>query len=188
MEKENRRTKITKLLLTDSFLHLLEQKPLARVTVKDICDYADLNRSTYYRYFADPYDQMAKLEVEIIEEMASHIDIDISKKKPFSSTDGLYPAIKQILDYIDSKQDMFRILLSNNSDSNLQKDILTVLAEKLLPKDFNAPIEKVVLQKFIFISNGSFGIIYHWLMTNAPDSTEELAKQITKYCMTVFIE
>ena len=32
MEKENRRAKITKLLLTDSFLHLLEQKPLPRIT------------------------------------------------------------------------------------------------------------------------------------------------------------
>lgn len=62
MEKENRRTKITKLLLTDSFLHLLEQKPLPRITVKDICDYADLNRSTYYRYFTDPYaSQIAEL-------------------------------------------------------------------------------------------------------------------------------
>ncbi len=68
MLKENRRVKITKLLLMDSFLHLLAEKPLPHITVKAICEDADLNRSTYYQYYADPYDQMAKLKASIIED------------------------------------------------------------------------------------------------------------------------
>lgn len=125
MSKENRRVKITKMLLNDSFLRLLEKKPLARVTVKDICEDADLNRSTYYKYYADPYDQMSKLEINIIEEMYSNIEL--SKDISQNNYSNLYPIIKQLLEYIQAKKDMFRILLSNNGDISLQKDILTIL-------------------------------------------------------------
>lgn len=188
MEKENRRAKITKLLLTDSFLHLLEQKPLPRITVKDICDYADLNRSTYYRYFTDPYDQMTKLEEEIIEEMVSCLDSLAPKEKQADSTARLPLAVKQILDYIHSKKDMFRILLSNHGDYNLQKDILTVLAEKLFSGSIHSPANKSLLKEYIFISTGSFGMIYYWLMTDTQADTGELTEQITQYCLKILQE
>lgn len=183
MSKEDRRVKITKMLLNDSFLRLLEKKPLARVTVKDICEDADLNRSTYYKYYADPYDQMSKLEINIIEEMYSNIEL--SKDISQNNYSNLYPIIKQLLDYIQAKKDMFRILLSNNGDISLQKDILTVFAEKLLPSDFKMTSEySTLLQEFIFISNGSFGMIYYWLMTDKNESVEELAKHISSFIET----
>ncbi|KAF1295195.1 hypothetical protein BAU15_05445 [Enterococcus sp. JM4C] len=186
MEKENRRIKMTKLLLTESFLQLLEQKPLSRVTVKEICAHADLNRSTYYRYFSNPYDQMEKLEKEIIEEMLSWIDAESGERKLYYDAEGLYSLIKQILDYIDSKKDMFLILLSNNRDLSLQKDILTVLAEKLLTKEVKDSADNHLLQKFVFTSTGCFGLIYYWLVTDRQEATEELSKRISEYCLEVF--
>lgn len=183
MSKEDRRVKITKMLLNDSFLRLLEKKPLARVTVKDICEDADLNRSTYYKYYADPYDQMSKLEINIIEEMYSNIEL--SKDISQNNYSNLYPIIKRLLEYIQAKKDMFRILLSNNGDISLQKDILTIFAEKLLPSDFKMTSEyNTLLQEFIFISNGSFGMIYYWLMTDKNESVEELAKHISSFIET----
>lgn len=185
MPKENRRTKITKLLLNESFLELLSKKPLARITVKEICEDADLNRSTYYQYYTDPYDQMTKLEVDTIEGMASYLD---------TITDGvvsdhnhLYEIVKHIIDYIQSKKKMFQILLSNNGDISLQKDILTVFAEKILHTDIqmlhNNP---ELLQEYIFVSNGSFGIIYYWLMSDKDETTDALAKRITAFIENFF--
>lgn len=183
MPKENRRTRITKMLLNDSFLRLLEKKPLARVTVKDICEDADLNRSTYYQYYKDPYDQMGKLEVDIIEELYSCIGD--SKDITADNLSGLHVIVKQVLDYMQAHKNMFRILLSNNGDISLQKDILTVFSEKLLPQDFKVSKESrkssTLLQKFIFIGNGSFGLIYYWLMTDNNESTEELARRIASF-------
>lgn len=180
MEKENRRIKMTKMLLNDSFLKLLEKRPLARVTVKDICDDADLNRSTYYRYYTDPYDQIEKLKSNLIEEMFSYIDT--SKNTSLNDFSKLYSVIKKMLDYMQTKKDTFRILLSNNGDISLQKDLLTVFAEKLLPSNFKITEEySPLLQKYIFICNGSFGMIYYWLITNVDETTDELAKQITTF-------
>lgn len=183
MPKENRRVQITKMLLNDSFLNLLKNKPLARVTVKDICEDADLNRSTYYQYYADPYDQMTKLEMNIIEEMISYVNIS---ETPKNNYDALYSIIKQMLDFIQSKKDTFRILLSNNGDISLQRDILTVFYEKLLPSPDSVMSneQSAFLKEFTFIGNGSFGMIYYWLMSENSESTGELAKSITEFVNT----
>lgn len=39
-----------------TFLHILKNKPLDRITVKDICEQCEINRNTFYYYFKDIYD------------------------------------------------------------------------------------------------------------------------------------
>ena len=178
MPKENRRVKITKLLLTDSFLRLLAEKPLSHITVKAICEDADLNRSTYYQYYADPYDQMAKLKASIIEEMTSYTELPAEEQ--VSKEAALYAVIQKTLDYMDSKKEMFRILLCNG-DISLQRDIQSIFAQKLIPMYFNPSTNKTALQEFIFISSGCFGIIYYWLSIDTQIPTGELTAQITRF-------
>ena len=43
----------TKKLIQDSFIGLLEDKPLQKITVRDLCSAADINRATFYRYYVD---------------------------------------------------------------------------------------------------------------------------------------
>ena len=50
-KNESRRVKMTKSLLNNSFLDCVAEMPLEKVTVTEICDRADVNRSTYYSYF-----------------------------------------------------------------------------------------------------------------------------------------
>lgn len=87
MQKESRRVKMTKRLLNESFLKYLAEKPLPRITIKEICDDADLNRSTYYAHFTDPYDQLKKLEADIIVDMTIYVDSIV--------TEGLHDTVKQ---------------------------------------------------------------------------------------------
>ena len=49
-------------------LTLLQKKPLSRITVKEICEGADVNRSTYYAYYADPYDQLNQMVQTFLQE------------------------------------------------------------------------------------------------------------------------
>ena len=180
MPKENRRTKITKLLLNESFLQLLSKKPLTRITVKEICEDADLNRSTYYQYFADPYDQMMKLEADTISGMVSYLDTIVNGV--VSDHNHLYTIIKHIIDYIQSKKKLFQILLSNNGDISLQKDILTVFFFFFLQTDIQMLNDRCeLLQEYIFFSSGSFGLIYYWLMSDEDETTDALAKRITSF-------
>ena len=47
----DRRTKYTMKVIKDTFLNLLESKDISNITVTEICDIADINRGTFYRYY-----------------------------------------------------------------------------------------------------------------------------------------
>ena len=43
----------TENLIIDTFIALLEKKPLSQITVKDICQASNINRNSFYYHFAD---------------------------------------------------------------------------------------------------------------------------------------
>ena len=47
--KESRRVQMTKKLLRESVIELMDKKPLNKISIKDICDNADVNRTTFYK-------------------------------------------------------------------------------------------------------------------------------------------
>ena len=56
----------TKRSIYDAFISLRENKPLEKLTVKELCEAADINKSTFYVYYHDVYDLSDKIENEII--------------------------------------------------------------------------------------------------------------------------
>lgn len=46
-KQENQRTRLTKRLLREGLLELLRDKPVEHITVKELCELAELNRSTF---------------------------------------------------------------------------------------------------------------------------------------------
>ena len=62
MEKMDARKRYTQMVLKQSFLKLLKEKPVNRITVKEVCALAQLNRATFYAHYEDIYDLMFKVE------------------------------------------------------------------------------------------------------------------------------
>ena len=52
----DRRVKYTKKVIKDTFIDLLSEKDINKVTVSEICKIADINRATFYRYYLDVFD------------------------------------------------------------------------------------------------------------------------------------
>ena len=66
MEKkqEDRRTRYSKRVIREALYELMKERPLNKITVTQICETADVNRSTFYAYYTDIYD----LHTSIIKE------------------------------------------------------------------------------------------------------------------------
>ena len=75
--KENamdNRIEKTKRSIYDAFVSLREKKPLEKLTVKELCEEADINKSTFYVYYRDVYDLSDKIEDEIVSEVLKSLD------------------------------------------------------------------------------------------------------------------
>ena len=53
MRKTDARIRYTQRILKESFLTLLKQKPVNKITVKEVCEIAELNRATFYAHYSD---------------------------------------------------------------------------------------------------------------------------------------
>lgn len=67
--KVDRRVWRTRRLLQDSLLEILNDKRLEDVSVKEICDRAGVNRSTFYSYFNGTRELLASLKNDMIDEI-----------------------------------------------------------------------------------------------------------------------
>ena len=157
----------TKLLLKQSLLELLNKKPLSKITIKELCDKVDINRTTYYRYYLDPYDQLEKIEDEIFNDMASFIDTN-------NITNNLL-RLKSILEYINSKLEEFRILLVTG-DINFQDKLLSFIGKRIFENKNKDDINLEI--KYIYTAVGSFGVVSEWIKGKLKLSIDELAQKI----------
>ena len=58
---------MTKRLMKDALLELLNQKELVNISVTAICEKADLNRSTFYQYYAEPVGLLREIEQDFLD-------------------------------------------------------------------------------------------------------------------------
>ena len=65
----DRRVKYTKKVIKETFISLLEEKELNKITVSELCSIADINRATFYRYYLDIYDLYDKIRDEFVSEL-----------------------------------------------------------------------------------------------------------------------
>ena len=66
--KTDARVRYTRKIIQETFLDLLKDKPISKITVKEICDKAEINRGTFYKHYQDCYDLLEKIEAEGIQE------------------------------------------------------------------------------------------------------------------------
>jgi len=176
--KENRKTRYTKMVLRESLMELMKQKPISAISVKELCAHADVSRSSFYTYYSDQYDLLQKTE----EETLAFID-NIHTKYSFykkGSRESLQ-MLEEILQYIADNSKSIYVLFSENGDINFQKKVFSSMYQKNVMKSLTdkLPDEQTRQYYYLFIVTGSLGIIYHWIKNGMDKSIHELAKIIT---------
>lgn len=59
--KTDARVKYTKMVLKKALLELMQHKPVNKITVKEICERAELNRATFYAHYSDCFDLLESM-------------------------------------------------------------------------------------------------------------------------------
>lgn len=59
--------------LTEAFRRLYRQKPIDRISIREITDIAGYNRSTFYLYFTDIYDLADYAENRLLEKISAEV-------------------------------------------------------------------------------------------------------------------
>ena len=177
--KESRRTQMTKMLLKTALIELMQEKPFRQITIKELCERADLNRTTFYLHYNDQQGVLSDIETELMEK-TTHF---LSESNTNSSTIEL---IEDFLNYIGNNRVMFRTLLTNNPNESFQMEFISQSLANVkdnLPIYIDQTYSRYVLT---FIMNGCIHIIIEWLESDCDLSAKEIAQLIFKLCDDIY--
>lgn len=172
---ENRKIKYTKMVIRESFFELRKQKPLQQITVKAICDMADINRGTFYSHYTDIYDLVEKLENEMllkIQYIVNTEDIIVNQLKVY----------KSIFSNIQENIDDYRIILINPESIRRLDSLLDNVYEHhflALNKGHGLSVS-MIDYTYSFIAQGCIQVIHKWIENGMKESPEEMALLLDK--------
>ena len=119
-KKIDQRVRLTQSLLKNALVKLMQEQHISKISVRALCDAAGINRSTFYLHYTDPYDLLAQVEEEVLENVKRYLNVkSISNTKPMSTQ-----VLKNLLEYVKENVDLFKALLSENCDFAFQKDLM----------------------------------------------------------------
>ena len=64
----------TKWKIGMTLMNILDRKPLDKIRVQEICDSADIHRSTFYKHFGSVFDVVSFMTEEITGELTAQMD------------------------------------------------------------------------------------------------------------------
>jgi len=171
MRDTDRRVIYTKKLLRDSLLTLMEEKPVSRISVTELCKIAGVNRGTFYSHYREPKDVLDNMEEELFGDISEILST-------FSDPRDIFRAILMTL---HRSRAVCRMLISHNGDpeciSRIEKISLDYFEENLRNKLNLDPITARYLHAFMF--SGTVAVLREWLTNDPGRSPEEIADTIT---------
>lgn len=176
-EKINRKVRYTKLVLKESFIKLMKQKPISRITITELCEEADINRATFYTHYTDQYDLLKQIEQELVDDINQYLaDYKFNEYGPESMQ-----RMEQIFEYIRENSEVCSVLISDSGDKEFLKEVLLIVQQQCIAEWTSKNVNKDVAEYlYAYATSGSIGIIQKWLQEGMTRSTREMAEIITK--------
>jgi Transcriptional regulator len=176
-KKLDRRVKYTRMVITKSFVKLLGEKPLSKISVKEICELADVNRATFYKHYADPHNLLSQIEHELIADVNTYL-----YGMQYGNLDTVaVNTLENIFKYIRENAELCRVMLSDSSDLRFRNKIVEVVQHECIRtwKETNLILPENAEYAFIFAAFGSVGIIQKWMNDGMEKSNREMAELIS---------
>lgn len=135
MKKQPHITEQTKLSLRNAFWQLYSEKPIERISIKEITEVAGYNRGTFYLYYKDVYDILSQIENDILDKISSVINKAIQQKDPQDFINNL----SIFLELMQTYSKYSTVLLSDNGDpqftTRLKEIIWPLLSRFFIPTE-----------------------------------------------------
>lgn len=176
MNSFDARVRYTRMVIEQSFLALLKEKPAAKVTVTELCEKAQINRATFYKHYLDVQDLLEKIEENLFNQIRESFGSEKVKLKEF---------LVRMMDYTKAHQERYMALGGENGDPNLMAKTFLVCYESAYPLvEQNMPGMKESERQMLyhFLSQGSGGILTWWIKTGMQEKPEDVAQFILGLC------
>lgn len=186
MNKSESKYFYTASLMDQALLLLLEKKPFEYITVKEVCEKAGVNRSTFYLH----YDSMADLVSECLhhatqkmlekfaqESQVDQIDFQLCPVEELNLITPKY--LKPYLEFVRENKKLFRAVISqpmvfrvDQIFSEMYHGIFSPIFKRYHLQDWEKKY------RISFYMNGIWAILKEWLRADCSDEIEKIMQLV----------
>jgi AcrR family transcriptional regulator len=181
MKKLDARMRYTQMVLKQSLLTLLKKKPINKVTVKEVCELAEVNRATFYAHYTDCFDLKQSMENELLE--------SFEKALHYVSSQDVTALIEAIYDTVERNQEACRVLVLGDTNSAVITRMIALAREnsirswqKTLPTARTADLEML----YTHLSNGLMHVIVEGYDKYSRKDMIRFVSSIAKASLSLF--
>lgn len=169
----------TAKLMDTALLYLLEKKDFDKITVKEICEKAGVNRSTFYLHYESTEDLLLETVEDLNREFKDCFEMKpliVDKKSSMLLTEGY---LVPYLNFVKNNKRVLKTIHSKPQLFNAQKVYMKMCTQFFYPaiNAFNVG-EKEKPYIFEFFTKGVVAIIKKWIEKECEDSVDFIIKLI----------
>ena len=157
MGKSDRRTKYTKQVIKESLLDMLREMPVDHITVKALCEKAEINRATFYNHYETLTLLLEEIEYETYKNFTDLLN------NALLDDGNLSDAISTVLQFLKDNPNMREVFLSKAAAGRG----LTRLLEEYHKKGIDRIVE----------TSGISRLQAQWTLTYISSGTREVLRQ-----------
>ena len=182
-KKNDRRVRKTKKTLIDALTVLMAQKRINKITVTELTELADVNRSTFYLYYKDIYDMVEKVESEMLEDFTEAFNKCFNETyKCDAAFNNLSSFVTFLFEFVKSNAKMCKILLGPDGDYAFLQKLKNIIKSQ---PGFETDVHNLKLRYYDpFIISGCIGIIQEWLDNDMKEDPKDMAAMVIDLIQT----
>ena len=163
---------MTKHMMKDALMELMEHRDLIDISVTAICEAADVHRSTFYNYYKDPVELLWDIQQDFLDRIpVPPENLDQRNQKAFLA------ATTEFFDYILDNKRKIRILFKELYGDSFATRMTERLFDGYIPvEEGTDELTARLIQ--LYIANGTVGMMREWINADLPVSSRKIAEMM----------
>ena len=187
MDKNESKYHNSSIKMNNALINLLDKKDFEDITVKEICQTASVNRSTFYLHYENTYDLLKETIENLYKDFFSRYDSNLSMDRINNkSSDDLFlitpKYLKPYLSFVHDNKKIFKLMYFKNevfNGRNMYEIWLDKIFKPILSK-FNVKNEEEQSYIMLFHLQGLIGLIMEWVKNDCKMPIDDLINVIQK--------
>lgn len=181
MRKTDARIRYTQRVLKESFLTLLKQKPVNKITVKEVCEMAELNRATFYAHYSDCFALLESIEQELLEAFQKSLKLVDS----FDVT----ALIEAIYAMVEQHEDTCRVLIFQGASTSVLQRMIDLARDESIAywkQKLRHATDAELEMLYTHLSNGLMHVVVGGYDKYSREEVISFVNRIVKSSLSLF--
>lgn len=170
----NQRVMLTKRLIREALLTMLMTRNINKISIRELCQVAGINRTTFYNHYGSQYDVLNEIAETYIQSTSFTIINDIAAGK------NIDECLTRVLQYMKDNLAIAKLVLDLDNYDLITHITISLpkfdhMVIKHLPENLDLEEKKAIAS---YVQYGTVRLLKEWILSDCLKSPEEEVKLI----------